>query len=307
MSREADHRHSTGIVAAVAALALWASGPLFIKGLTHAFDSWTQNLLRYGVAALVLLPFLARGILGRSLDRSLWKRAIVPALFNIIMQCLWVRAFYELNPGFAMLLSQTSSIWVAAISVAAFPEDRRMLARPLFWMGLLTALAGVAGVMWLRPDFAAAGVRQGIVLICVAAFFWALYTISIRVAFRNTPSHHSFAVIAVYTVIGLAVAWLFFSGPDGIHGAGVGAWAAIVVSGVACIACSHVLYYAAIKRVGPTIPAVVLLALPLAVLVLSALVFHERMRPGQWMFGIALVAGILLVTLARKQTTTGGP
>jgi drug/metabolite transporter (DMT)-like permease len=68
-------------------------------------------------------------------------------------------------------------------------------------------------------------------------------------------------------------------------------WACIVISGILCIGISHVLYYAAIKRIGATIPAIILLALPFAVLALSRVVFGEVLNGFQLVFGTILIVG----------------
>ncbi len=55
-------------------------------------------------------------------------------------------------------------------------------------------------------------------------------------------------------------------------------WAAIVVSAITSIALAHVLYYAAIQRIGTTIPMLVVLAQPFLVFGLSSAFFHERLN-----------------------------
>ena len=51
------------------------------------------------------------------------------------------------------------------------------------------------------------------------------------------------------------------------------------------------LYYVAIKRIGATIPAIILLSLPFAVLALSRIVFGEVLNGFQLVFGTILIVG----------------
>jgi len=172
------------------------------------------------------------------------------------MQCCWAHAFYHLNPGFLLLLGRSSILWVAVLSMMFFVEERPLLHRPAFWLGAALAVAGVVGVIVCREDFRAGGAPAGIVLVLSSSLFWALYTVSVRAAFREPSSHQSFAVISLYTVAGLAVAWALFSDAREFASVPGSAWLAVVVSAILCIAGAHTCYYGAIKRLGSTIPSI---------------------------------------------------
>ena len=45
----------------------------------------------------------------------------------------------------------------------------------------------------------------GIILVFIAAFFWGVYTVSVKIAFKNVDSRVGFALISLYTTIGLFV------------------------------------------------------------------------------------------------------
>jgi drug/metabolite transporter (DMT)-like permease len=61
-----------------------------------------------------------------------------------------------------------------------------------------------------------------------------------------------------------------------------------------CIAWGHVLYYAAMKRLGATIPGLVILTQPFIVLAISHVVFGESLSVLQLLFGVVLLAGSAL-------------
>ena len=69
------------------------------------------------------------------------------------------------------------------------------------------------------------------------------------------------------------------------------AWTAIVVSAVTSIALAHVLYYAAIRRIGTTIPMLVVLAQPFIVFSMSSVFFHEQLNAVQLVSGVVLLLG----------------
>ena len=277
--------------ACIGALSFWALGPIFIKYLTGYLDSWTQNLLRYSVACLVWLPFLFFSIKTKRLDRRVWRRAVVPAVANVIMQSLFACAYYYIGPAFMVLLMKSSIIWIASFSLIFFPEERTLVKSKRFWSGLALSAMGVVGVLYYKEDFAATRTLTGIIIALMTAFMWAVYTLSVRIAFKDIDSRHGFSVISIYTVAGLCLLALLFGQIGDCVKMGPWQWACVVISGATAIALSHTLYYSAMRRIGATIPALVMLAQPFVVLAISYVVFRESLNGLQLLFGVVLLTG----------------
>jgi len=277
--------------ACIGALSFWALGPIFIKYLTGYVDSWTQNLLRYSVACLVWLPFLFFSIRTKRLDTRVWRRAVVPAAANVVMQSLFACAFYYIGPAFMVLLTKSSIIWIASFSLIFFAEERTLVKSKRFWSGLALSAMGVVGVLYYKEDFAAVGTLRGIVIALAMAFMWAVYIISARIAFKDIDSRHGFSVISIYTVGGLCLLALLFGRVGDCVKMGAWPWACVVISGATAIALSHTLYYAAMRRLGATIPGLVMLAQPFIVLAISYVVFRESLNVFQLLFGVVLLTG----------------
>jgi drug/metabolite transporter (DMT)-like permease len=272
-------------------LTFWSFGPIFIKYLTGYLDSWTQNFLRYSVACLFWLPFLILSVKTKRLDHRVWRRAIAPSIANILMQSLWAAAFYYIGPAFMVLQSKTNIIWIAGFSFIFFSDERALAKSKSFWIGLLLSVVGLIGVMYYEVELAEAKIITGIIVAQAAAFMWGVYTLSVKIAFRDIDSRSGFSVISIYTVAGLAVSALLFGKVETAAKMGAWQWACIVISGVTAIALAHTLYYAAIRRIGATIPAMVILAQPFIVLAISNVVFGESMNIFQLCFGIVLLIG----------------
>jgi len=285
--------------ACIGVLFFWSLGPIFISYLTGYLDSWTQNLLRYSAACLFWLPFLLLSIKRKRLDTRIWRRAVLPATANVVMQSLWAGAFYYIGPAFMVLLTKTSVIWIAGFSFAFFADERPLVKSKRFWLGLAFSVIGVIGVVFYKEDFAATRTITGIVIALAAAFMWGTYTVSVKIAFRDIDSRKGFSVISIYTVAGLCVFALLFGRLGECVKMGVWQWACVVISGVTAIALGHVLYYAAIKRIGATIPALVILSQPFTVLAISNVVFGEALNVLQLLFGVVLLAGSALTIWAR--------
>jgi drug/metabolite transporter (DMT)-like permease len=292
--------------ACLGSLIFWSLGPIFVKYLTGYLDSWTQNLLRYSVACLFWLPFLFLSVKTKRLDHRVWLRALMPAAANVLMQSLYAAAFYYIGPAFMVLQMKTNIIWIAAFSFIFFSDERALVRSKHFWLGLILSIVGVIGVMYNKVDLAQGRIITGIIVTQAAAFMWGVYTISVKVAFRNIDSRSGFSVTSIYTVAGLAVFALLFGNVQRTVQIGAWQWACIVISGITAIAFAHTLYYAAIRRIGATIPALVILAQPFIVLAISHVIFRESMNIFQLFFGVILLIGSALAIWAQQHLRQNG-
>ena len=296
----------TATFACLGALTFWSLGPIFIKYLAGHLDSWTQNLLRYSVAALFWLPFLLLSIKTKSLDKRVWRRSLIPGIANVIMQSLWAAAFYCVGPAFMVLLTKTNIFWIAAFSLILFPEERTLIKSKRFWAGLILSAIGLIGVMVYKVDLVEAKTIRGIIIGLAAAFMWGVYTVSARIAFREIDSRQGFSVISLYTVAGLALVALPFGNLEDCVRLGAWQWACVVISAILAIAFAHTLYYAAMRRIGATIPALVILAQPMVVLGISNVVFNESLNGIQLLCGLLLLVGAALAIWAQQDLKNTG-
>jgi len=286
--------------ACLGALACWAVNPIFIKYLASFLDCWTQNLLRYGVACVFWLPVLVVCLATGRLDRRICTRAIPPAAANVIMQTFWAAAFYYIDPALMDLVMKSSVLWIAGISLVLFPQERSLLRSVRFWLGMTLSILGVAGVTAFKQGFGERQTLIGILFAAAAAFFWAWYAVGVRVAFRNTDSRIGFSVISVYTVAGLLILNLIWGNPRQALALTPGQWACLAVSAILGIAVAHVLFYSAIRRIGATIPSLVILLTPFIVVALSHVFFGETLNPMQWASGLVLLVGAALAVWSQQ-------
>lgn len=281
-------------------LSCWTIGAVQIKYLTGYVDVWTQNLARYTVACLFWLPFLFWSVRRGSVDRLLWKRAIWPAAANIVHQITWAGAFYFAKPAFVILMTKTSLIWLAAFSIPFFVEERALVKSFYFWLGLVCSGVGVAGVIIFQKGFSFETSFWGAFLGLSCSVLWALYTILVKIAFRNTDSRVSFSVITIYSLAGLAALAFVFGKPVQLLEMDAMGWMYVIVSAVTSIALAHVFFYVAIRRIGVTIPSMTLLSTPVITLVVSRILFQETLTLMQWTFGAILITGGAGAILAQR-------
>lgn len=277
--------------ACLSALTCWSVAPIFIKLLTGVLDSWTQNALRYGVACLFWLPFLAAANRNGTFDRRIWKRALLPSALNIFTQSCFTASFYSIDPAFVDLTGKSSVLWIMGFSLLLFPRERALLRSKRFWSGMALSAAGLLGVIAFHEGFGQKREMTGVAWTQIAAAGWAAYTLTIRLRFADIDSRAGFAVISLYTTAGLTVLALVFGHTEACLVLTGRQWFWVVFSAILGIAISHVLYYSALRRIGATIPALVMLAVPFCILSLSHWVFGETLTAMQWPFGIMLLAG----------------
>jgi len=290
--------------ACIGTLILWSIGPNFIRFLAGYLDFWTQNMLRYLMACLFWLPFLIFAFKKKRIDKSVWRRALLPAVSNIAMQSLWAAGFYYIDPAFFVLLTKFSIIWIAGFSIIFFVDERPLLKSYRFWLGTSLSIIGVIGVLVFKEDFSAARTITGIVIALATSIMWALYVISVKVAFKGVDSRVGFSITSTYTFIGLCVLALIFGRPQDCFEMSAWPWACVIISGITAIGLGHVLYYIAIKRIGATIPALVILSQPLVVFAISSVLFEEFLNQSQWLFGIVLLAGSAVAIWAQQHLKT---
>lgn len=286
--------------ASVGSLICWSLGPIFIKYLSGCTDSWTQNAVRYSAACVFLLPFLIHAMLVGRFPARTWRLAVLPSLANVAMQSLWAAGFYYIGPAFMALLTRTSILWVAGFSLIVFPEERPLVRSVRFWLGLLLSVAGMVGVIAFKDDFATTSTLTGIGIALAEAFMWGVYTISVKIAFRDIDPRTSFSVMSIYTALGLSACAFLFGNPSQVLALDAKSWGVVLISAVTAIAMGHVFYYTAIRRIGATIPMLVILAQPFVVFSMSSFIFHERLNGTQALFGGVLLAGSGLSVWAQQ-------
>ncbi|MBN1342558.1 MAG: DMT family transporter [Phycisphaerae bacterium] len=291
-------------------LLCWSSTPIWIKYFTGYFDPFSQNVYRYLFAMLLWLPLLvARQMAGR-VPGTIWKRALAPAIPNVVMQTFWAWSLYYLDAGVMALLARTTVIWSTVLSMLVFVDERRLVRSVRFWCGLLAGLLGAVGVLIFKPGFVAGVVAAdlsvrttivGAVMVMTATGLWSLYAVAVRLTMRDVDSRTAFAAISLETTLGLAVIAVLFGRPGDVVNVPFRVIVLVALSGWICIALAHVCYYTAIQRIGVAVPSAVLQITPFAVLGLSHAIFGERFAPGQLASGVMLVIGAGLALWAQER------
>ena len=289
-----------GTAAVLASVLAWATGPIFIRYLKDYLDAPSQNLWRYACSVAFILPFLLWKIKSGKLNNKIWRLAIIPAIANAIMQSLFATSFYYLQPGFGSLLNRSSLIWIGLFSIIFFAQERPLAKSKIFWLGISMSILGICGITFAKGDVSTTTSLIGITLALTASAAWAVYIISVRIAFQDTNPATAFAIISLYTTVGLTPVAFIFGQPSQISKLSTWPLACVIISGIVCICWAHTFYYTAIRRIGTIIPELAILLQPFFVLVFSMVIFKEKLNFYQWTSGLILLVGSMLAILAQR-------
>jgi drug/metabolite transporter (DMT)-like permease len=294
-----------GVLALLATVAIWATPTIFVKYLTPYYDAWTQNALRYmsGAALIVPIALWRMRQQGVRLTKSQLKKLWWPALPNVGQQISWVYAMYFVFPALAAFLNKSSILFASVLAYALFPEERWLFRSKQFIAGASLMLAGTVGLAILRPDLRNAEVNAAVLLIVFAAMMWATYSVAVKKYTEDIGSTVAFGVVGVYSTLILAVLMWIFGDVSQWQRAPWHVNAILIASGMLCIGLGHTLYFYAIRQLGVTVCASMLLATPLGTLALSRLIFGEKLTGGQLFSAAVLLGGAALTILVREKRT----
>ena len=296
-----DCRVCPAILSLATSILFWSSVPLLLRYFTHLMDAWTVNGLRYSFAALFWLPFVLRHRREVPEGRNIWRDAIPPTIVHVIGQMLFGLTPYFNDATVMNFVSRSSFLFVTLFGLAMLPEERPLARRALFWAGAVGTAAGL--VTMYRGGLGTASTSAGGMLLLVGtSSLWGLYSVLIRKCMRGYSVRLSFGVISLYAapfLLGLMFAvgdWHAALKLDLLR------WVLVWVSAVAGIAIGHTFFFKAIHALGPIFSEGTLLLIPFLTAVLAFFVLHEHLSRLQWIGGVILVLGCLLLILAKAQT-----
>lgn len=289
---------------ALAAASLsWGAAPVFIRGLSGAYDPYTQAFFRYGCGAAPLVVITLcwhRGALRRPLLASMGIIGV--SVLNVAQQWAWTYACYLGTATLVQLLSKLSAVFVIIFSYCLFSEERAVIKTRAYQLGTVLSLVGVLLVLCRDPSSLAPRFDAATGLALLVAVLWGGYVVWSKHLVLHMHPIPMFAVVAVYTTIGFGPLAFLFGEPRCIIEAGTKITLIAAVSGFICISLAHPCYNYAQKVLGAALCSSLNLLNPLFTNALGlAFWADERLAPVQWGGAAALLGGTMLVTLAGQR------
>lgn len=299
---------ASGKMTAVAALFLasfgWALAPVFIRYLSHAYDPYSQMLLRYGTGALTLTAVCLVGFRAEFLRTLKQPRLIVPLAVVIVgHQYVWTLGNYGSTATVAQLTTKLSVILIVVFSFVLFHEERAVIRSPLYLMGTAMSLVGVAAVLAkdrasMMPVF-----DRYAVFLLLTGLLWSVYVVWAKHLVAGIHPVPLFTVLALWTTGGFVVLAVFLGDWRTVATAGPRMTVVAVASGLIPIATAHPAYHYAQKHLGAAMCSSLNLLNPLMTYAMALFIWpDERLQPTQWAGAAVLLIGTFLVTLAARKS-----
>jgi drug/metabolite transporter (DMT)-like permease len=274
-------------------------GGTFIAGkeLAQAMPPAVAAVLRFGVAALLLLPLAWRSAGG--LPRLNWRQALATAGLGLTGIFLYNLCFFSalarMPAGRTALFVALNPVVTAVAASIVFRERLRLLQ----WWGIALALTGAVVVITRGSPLAALhdigrSVGAGELLMFGAVLSWAAYTVIGRVAFAGLSPLVATTWAALwglsFLLLGSAgelseVAWRQLAWP---------VWAAAVYLGAFGTVLGFVWYGEGVKAIGPSRTVVFNNLVPVFGVALAALLLGESITAAMGIGGALSVLGVML-------------
>lgn len=286
---------------------LWAGNAVVGRLMVGSVPPLTLNLLRWALAALLLLP-LGWRVFARPHDiTSRWPHLLLLGLLGVgTYNAMQYLALVTTTPINVTLIASSSPVWMLAIGAALYGE--RIRAAQV--AGAVLSLAGVLLVIARGDPAALARIElvAGDLYVLVAIIAWGFYSwmlarppASMRAPSRPDWTWAEFLLVQVmFGLVGAGAA----AGAEVVHGSAPIAWSGAVVAALVYVAIgpSIVAYRCwglGIAAGGPALAAFFANLTPVFAALLSVVILGDTPR---WYHGVAfaLIAAGIVVSSGRR-------
>jgi len=286
----ASSAYTRGALYGLAAVSIWA-GNIVVAGLglKSSLTPWDISAIRFGVAGVLLLPFLLQA--GLAFERLGWigLAALVlggaPTVVLANYGLVFAPASHAgaLFPGVMPLMV---AILAAVILKEPFTPQKRA--------GFALIGTGVVGIVWGAGGGIGTTQNVGHLLFLGAAFSWACYTVAMRQA--RLDGLHAAAISAVGSLLLYLPPYAYLAGAS-ILEASPGAIALqALVQGLLTAVLSYVLYGRAVSILGASSGAAFAALCPAMTAVMAIPILGEWPSPLDWIASVVISLGVYVVS-----------
>jgi drug/metabolite transporter (DMT)-like permease len=288
-----------GYLAAGITVLIAASYPVATRaGVTGSFAPQDLVTLRFGVGALLFLPYLL--LHWRRISRSAWLRGVPLTLFQGAGMGALVIWGLELAPAnhAAALGPGVNAAWVALLGFVVFAK------RPSFRIivGATLCAMGVMALAWWGTAERNMAVLAGDAMFLAASALGALYVLQLRT--WGVSAVQGAAIVSLYSAL-IVIPWYLWSAPAPMWRvtpselAWQVLWQGVLIGCVAFVALNH-----AISRLGAERSAAMVALVPVLAAVLAFIFLGEVPSATEVAAFVAISAG---VSIGASRRYAGSP
>lgn len=276
---------------------LFASNLIIGRASTALVEPWTLAFWRWALAALILLPFTARGIAGgwaslRAAGREIF---ILGILGMFICGGLVYVSLHLTTATNATLLYTSSTLVIVVVDAAYF----RQPLTPVRIAGLIVGFLGVATIVLQGEPLRliTLDLNWGDLGIAICAISWAIYSVMLKSErLRRLPTWPLFAAIAVVGAFTLAPPMLYEAVAMDAFPRDAAAWRSIVALAILPSVLAYGLFQIGVREVGPSVTGVFFYLIPVYGVLLATLLLGESFHVYHAVGLVLVVAGVVLAT-----------
>lgn len=276
-----------GYLAASITALIWAAYPVATRAaVTSSFTAQELVTLRFGIGALLFLPYLLAHC--RAIGQQGMLRGVLLALFQGAGMGALVICGLEFSPANhqAALGPGVVPAWVALLGILLFA--RRPSGRVV--TGAVICAIGVLALVHSSKSQADAAALTGDAMFLAASLLGALYVLQLRQwGIAATPAA---AMVMVYSGL-VVVPWYLWSAAESLSRIGTAEliwqtlWQGVLIGCVSLIALNH-----AIARLGPERSTTLVALVPVLSALLGFLFLGEKPSSGEMAAILAISAGV---------------
>ncbi len=268
-------------------LAVWASFILISRlAGKSVLTPWDTTALRFGTAALVLLPVV---VFKTGIRHFFTWQFVVVAMLGGLGYAMLAYVGFSLAPAAhgAIFLHGLLPFFTALMGwlIIREPMNRDR------WLGLSCIAFGIGAMMWLEMQKPQTSFGWGDVMFVGASASWAAYTALLK-RWQMPPVDATMGVALVSAVLYLPIYWLFL--PSGLAHA---SWQVIALQagfqGILVVIVAMLTFIAAVQRLGAFTVGCFLALAPMLAATLAVPVLDEPLTLGLMLGLLGMVTGAL--------------
>ena len=272
---------------------IWGFNFSFVKWVISRIDPLAFNLVRFSLASVLIVTILAvKEGWQPTPAADVMKFVLLGLLGHTVYQIFFIKGLSLTTAGNSSLLIATSPIWTALISAALKKDEVTRKA----WMGIILAFSGVFLITIGGGSKLALGASKtsGDLLTVAAAIALSLYTVLSRdllkrySPLRLTASTMLFGMAGLWVFAGrIAIAQNWSSLP-------MTSWGVIVYSAIFAVVVGYVVWFTAVRTIGPTRSAVFNNMTPIVAFSVAFFLLGEPVSWLQILGGATVILGVIL-------------